>query len=61
MTVITSQPDPLELLQSVALRIPLHHISCHLLCSFSLSPVDGGFACALCFMHNQEGLGWHRR
>lgn len=57
MTIITSQSDPLERLQFVALRVPLHHVSCLLLYSFSLSPVDGGTVFACWFMHNLEGLG----
>lgn len=59
--MISSQSDPLERLQFVALRVPLHHVSRVLLCSFNPSPVDGGTVFACCFMDDLEGLGWDRR
>lgn len=61
MVVIPAQSDPSELLQLVALRVPLHHMSCLSPCSFRLSPGDGDTVVAFSYCHNLKGLCWKRR
>lgn len=57
MVVIPAQSDPSELLQLVALRVPLHHMHCVLPCSFRLSPGDGDTVIACRNLHNLKGHG----
>ncbi len=57
MVVIPAQPDPSELLQLVALWVPLHHICCMWRCSFRLSPGDGDTVVVCSYLHIQRGVG----